>query len=63
MRCCVLGRSGTVVAGSYDHSLRVWRLPLHVSVNNWKSNMITKTNRILHGKYSKANAVPQNVVW
>ena len=33
--CCALGRSGTVVAGSYDKSLRVWRLPLQDSVDEW----------------------------
>ena len=30
--CCALGRSGTVVAGSYDKSLRVWRLPIQDQV-------------------------------
>ncbi len=47
--CCALGDGGTIVAGSYDKSLRVWRLPLHESPDNWKSNMITATSRTLSG--------------
>jgi len=47
--CCALGRSGTIVAGSYDKSLRVWRLPIYEVPSKWKSQMITKTSQVLSG--------------
>ena len=47
--CCALGRSGTIVAGSYNRNLYVYKLPINRPQNQWKPSDIVLTERILRG--------------